>query len=74
MIKKFLPLLLLSFMSFASIAKNTNYASNSSKSNLSEKIDDKLFLENDFSKIVAQKLIALKPMNDFLNRALETED
>ncbi|WP_395075610.1 murein L,D-transpeptidase catalytic domain family protein [Flavobacterium sp.] len=39
MIKKFLPLLLLSFMSFASIAKNTNYASNSSKSNLSEKIE-----------------------------------
>lgn len=40
----------------------------------STKIDDALFLENDFSKIVAKKLIALKPMNDFLNRALETED
>ncbi|MEO5775965.1 MAG: DUF2461 domain-containing protein [Flavobacterium sp.] len=40
----------------------------------SEKIDDKLFLDKDFSKIVAQKLITLKPMNDFLNRALETED
>jgi hypothetical protein len=40
----------------------------------SEKIDDKLFLDKDFSKIVAQKLIALKPMNDFLNRALETEE
>jgi uncharacterized protein (TIGR02453 family) len=40
----------------------------------STKIDDKLFLDKDFSKIVAQKLIALKPMNDFLFRALETED
>jgi uncharacterized protein (TIGR02453 family) len=40
----------------------------------SEKIDDKLFLEKDFSKIVAQKLMALKPLNDFLNRALETEE
>lgn len=40
----------------------------------SEKIDDKLFLDKDFSKKIAQKLIALKPMNDFLNRALETED
>lgn len=40
----------------------------------SERIDDKLFLDKDFSKIVAQKLITLKPMNDFLNRALETED
>ncbi len=27
-----------------------------------------------FSKIISQKLIALKPLNDFLNRALETED
>lgn len=40
----------------------------------SEKIDDKLFLDKDFSKIVAQKLIVMKPMNDFLSRALETED
>jgi len=40
----------------------------------SEKIDDKLFLDKNFSKIVAQKLIALKPLNDFLSRALETED
>ena len=40
----------------------------------STKIEDTLFTDNDFSKIVAQKLIALKPMNDFLNRALETED
>lgn len=40
----------------------------------SEKIDDKLFLDKDFSKKIAQKLILMKPMNDFLNRALETED
>jgi len=40
----------------------------------SEKIDDTLFLDKDFSKIVAQKLVALKPMNDFLSRALETEE
>jgi len=40
----------------------------------SEKIDDKLFLDKDFSKIVAQKLMVLKPLNDFLNRALETEE
>ena len=40
----------------------------------SEKIDDKLFLDKDFAKIVAQKLIVLKPMNDFLTRALETEE
>ncbi|WP_264521679.1 DUF2461 domain-containing protein [Flavobacterium sp. N1994] len=40
----------------------------------SEKLEDNLFLEADFSKIVAKKLIALKPFNDFLTRALETED
>ena len=40
----------------------------------SEKIDDKLFMDAEFSKKIAQKLIALKPMNDFLHRALETED
>jgi uncharacterized protein (TIGR02453 family) len=40
----------------------------------SQKIDDKLFLNKDFSKNIAQKLIALKPMNDFLRRALETEE
>lgn len=40
----------------------------------SYKIDDKLFLEKDFPKIAAQKLIALKPLNDFLSRALETEE
>jgi uncharacterized protein (TIGR02453 family) len=40
----------------------------------SNKIEEALFTDNDFSKIVAQKLIALKPLNDFLNRALETEE
>jgi uncharacterized protein (TIGR02453 family) len=40
----------------------------------SAQIDDALFTNKDFSKTVAQKLIALKPLNDFLNRALETED
>lgn len=40
----------------------------------SQKIDDATFLKNDFSKKIAQKLIALKPLNDFLNRALDTDD
>ena len=40
----------------------------------SQKIDDKIFTNKDFGKKIASKLIALKPLNDFLNRALETED
>ena len=40
----------------------------------SQKIEDKLFLDTDFSKKIAQKLITLKPLNEFLNRALETEE
>ena len=40
----------------------------------SQKIDDNDFLNPNFSKIVAQKLIVLKPLNNFLNRALETEE
>lgn len=40
----------------------------------SQKIEDHLFLDKDFSKIISQKLMALKPLNDFLKRALETED
>lgn len=40
----------------------------------SSKIDEKTFTEPDFSKKIAQQLIVLKPMNDFLSRALETED
>lgn len=37
-----------------------------------EKIDDTLFFDVDFGKKIAQKLIVLKPLNVFLNRALET--
>jgi len=40
----------------------------------SQKVDDEIFTVPDFSKKIAQKLMALKPMNDFLKRALETED
>ena len=40
----------------------------------SQKIDDKIFTNKDFGKNIASKLVALKPLNDFLNRALETED
>jgi uncharacterized protein (TIGR02453 family) len=40
----------------------------------SEKLEDALFSDPNFNKIVVQKLIALKPLNDFLNRALETEE
>lgn len=38
----------------------------------SQKISDDLFNETDFAKKITQKLIVLKPLNDFLNRALET--
>ncbi len=40
----------------------------------SHKIPESLFSDTDFSKQIAKKLIALKPLNDFLRRALETED
>ena len=40
----------------------------------SQKVDDKLFTQADFAKTIAQKLITLKPLNDFLSRALETTD
>jgi uncharacterized protein (TIGR02453 family) len=40
----------------------------------SQKIDDNIFTTADFSQKIAKKLIAMKPFNDFLNRALETED
>jgi uncharacterized protein (TIGR02453 family) len=40
----------------------------------SQKIDDSLFLSPDFSEKITKKLIAIKPFNDFLNRALETEE
>jgi uncharacterized protein (TIGR02453 family) len=40
----------------------------------SHKINEKDFTDKDFSKKIAKQLIALKPMNDFLRRALEIED
>jgi uncharacterized protein (TIGR02453 family) len=40
----------------------------------SHKISDKEFTDADFSKKIAQKLITLKPLNDFLRRAIETEE
>lgn len=40
----------------------------------SQKIDDKLFTQPDFAEKIAKKLIVLKPLNDFLTRALETEE
>lgn len=40
----------------------------------SHPIDEKLFFEKDFGKKIAEKLIAIKPLNEFLNRALETEE
>ena len=39
-----------------------------------QKIEDKLFTDPDFSEKIVTKLITLKPFNDFLNRALETEE
>lgn len=38
----------------------------------SQKINDDLFTNPDFAKIISEKLIVLKPLNEFLNRALET--
>ena len=40
----------------------------------SQKIDDNLFLSKEFSVTIAKKLITLKDFNQFLNRALDTED
>jgi len=37
------------------------------------KIDDKILLDADFVKKVSEKLILLKPLNGFLNRALQSE-
>ena len=37
-----------------------------------QKISDELFSDIDFAKKITQKLIVLKPLNEFLNRALET--
>ncbi|HEY0046430.1 MAG TPA: DUF2461 domain-containing protein [Flavobacterium sp.] len=40
----------------------------------SQKIDDKLLADKDFVKKISQKMVALKPLNEFLNRALKSED
>lgn len=37
-------------------------------------IEDTIFTDTDFAKKIAQKLILLKPLNVFLNRAMETID
>jgi uncharacterized protein (TIGR02453 family) len=37
-----------------------------------QKIEEKMFFEEDFAHKIAQKMIVLKPLNDFLRRALET--
>ncbi len=37
-------------------------------------IEDTIFTDTDFTKKIAQKLILLKPLNVFLNRAMETID
>jgi uncharacterized protein (TIGR02453 family) len=39
-----------------------------------QKIDDSIFENENFDTIIAKKLIALKPLNKFLNRALETDE
>lgn len=37
-----------------------------------QKISDEIFSNDDFAKKIAQKLIILKPLNEFIKRALET--
>jgi len=39
-----------------------------------QNLDDSLLKDKDFVKKVSKKLIALKPLNDFLERALTTEE
>ena len=39
----------------------------------SQKLDDKMFSDKDFAKKIAQKMIILKPLNDFINRAFDVE-
>jgi uncharacterized protein (TIGR02453 family) len=40
----------------------------------SQKIEDNLFNDVNFATIISKKLITLKPLNNFLTRALETEE
>ena len=39
----------------------------------SQKIDFSAVTKKDFVTVMTQKLIVLKPLNDFINRALTTE-
>jgi uncharacterized protein (TIGR02453 family) len=39
----------------------------------SQKIDDKMLADKDFVAKISDKIIALKPLNEFLNRALTSE-
>ncbi len=41
---------------------------------VTKKIDDKLLLDKDFVQKVAAELALIKPLNEFLNRALTTEE
>lgn len=41
---------------------------------VSQPIEEQSFFDKDFGKKIAQKLITIKPLNDFLNRALDTEE
>jgi uncharacterized protein (TIGR02453 family) len=40
----------------------------------SKKIEDKEFLKDGFPKFIASKMIVLKPLIDFINRGIETEE
>lgn len=39
-----------------------------------QKYDISEVTQKDFVKKISQKLIALKPLNEFINRALDTEE
>ena len=41
---------------------------------VSQKIEDSLFTEAAFAKKIVEKLILIQPFNNFLTRALETEE
>ncbi len=39
-----------------------------------QKISNSDLTKNDFAQVISQKLLALKPLNEFINRALNAED
>jgi uncharacterized protein (TIGR02453 family) len=39
-----------------------------------QKINNADLTKNDFAQVISQKLLALKPLNEFINRALNAED